>query len=598
MSSAGFTLSAAHEWIAHDPFGNVKPADRTAAAAGVTDPSGVVRLRAARGGYASFRLLVAGTGEYRLKASAGGGLEVDLYRVWYHRMAPGPSGSEGAPRYCPDALIYLRGRGGAGRIPDPDNAIEGQTVQEYWVDVFVPPDAAPGGARGRIRLTAAGRGVELPLGVEVLEAGLPEEPCLTVYHKCYGARWLQSKYPGAFARAGSGRRMWRKTIELLHHHYRLAREHRGIFRSRGGGHDGSFGPIYSPRPTGNARERRLEDWDLYDAHYGPLFDGSVFEKAAPGSPAPRRAARPVWGVYAPVSPHWPASYLWWGQPGYEEALVRCLRQFDGHLRERGWTRTQVELFFFHKKRFRWFEWDGDEPKYGKDDGFFLLMGQLMKKAVGESPVKWLLRADVSWRMKRQFESLAGVCSFWVVNRFFRWYPREIRRVVDRGDIVWRYGGTPPVDAPSSSLLEEVYRSWACGLHGYNHWLATDPGRDPWFACEGARTGMIYPGERFGIPGPIPSTRLKIQRNAIQDLDLLDARARESGRLDQLRAELAAAIPIELWGSPPKTAEELPPEDWDSRNLGTEHEPITEAGKGLDPFWWSQLRERAVPAGAS
>ena len=136
-----FHLAVADEWTAHDPFGIVKPADVPKDAPPADSSAGTVVLRATRGSYASFRLLVSGQGRFRLQVALEGGLETDLYRAWYHPLDQG----EGRPKhYLPDALVLAR-RGQSFQIPDPDNAIPRQTVQEFWVDVFVPP------TRSRVR---------------------------------------------------------------------------------------------------------------------------------------------------------------------------------------------------------------------------------------------------------------------------------------------------------------------------------------------------------------------------------------------------------------------------------------------------------------
>ena len=169
----------------------------------------------------------------------------------------------------------------------------------------------------------------------------------------------------------------------------------------------------------------------------------------------------------------------------------------------------------------------------------------------------------------------------------------MRRVVERGDTVWWYGGTPSISGASSAILDNVYKTWARGLGGFCAWLTVDPGTDPWFNCNGAATGSIYPGERFGIPGPVPSIRLKIQRNGIQDIDLIDDAARNSGKLASVRERIANSLPIALWETPPKAACELPPEDWDNNNLSTEIEPGTLPPEAVDPMWWSSIRNTAL-----
>jgi hypothetical protein len=382
-------------------------------------------------------------------------------------------------------------------------------------------------------------------------------------------------------------------IDLLQHYYRLVHEHRGLFHNLGCGHSGEYDPIYGPRAVGRGRDKELVDWELYDRHYGPLLDGSAFRTAAPGMPGPRRPATPVWGVYTPINPDWPASYLWWGETGYEVEFNRCVGQFDAHLRSKGWTHTHIEFFFNHKKRYRWFGWDGDEVKHLKDMAYHREMVRLWECAIGDTSVQWVCRTDSSWQLVNQFEMMADHSNFWVCGGFHRWYPDQVRTVIDRGDVVWWYGGTPPVQAATSSILSNVYQTWARGLHGYCAWLTTSPGPDPWFDCQGAATGSIYPGERFGIHGPLPSIRLKVQRNGIQDIDLLDQAAQRAGDADAVRQELERAIPIPLWTEPPRAAQKLPPEQWDSRNLAEEHEPIYQDREPLDAFWWQTLRAPAL-----
>jgi hypothetical protein len=591
MSSA-FKLQAADEWTAHDPFGRVKSADARSSGTRTRSRGKPVALRAARGGYASFRVVVHGHGRFRLDCRFHGELEADLYRTWYH---PVKQRDGRTTLYYPDALVPA-GKGQEFAIPDPDNRISGQTVQEFWVDVFVPPDAEPGQTEGLVRLTAGRDSAEFPVSVAVVEKALPDQPCIVFDHNSYGCRWLIEYYPKTLGPHRGRKHFWHKASELIHHYFRMAHEHRGLFHNLGYGHSGQFDPIYGPRTTGYGRNKQLVDWELFDRHHGPLLDGTAFRVAPPGMPKPRQSDRPVWAVYAPINPDWPASYLWWGEPGYEVEFTRCVGQFDAHLRDNGWTKTQIEFFFNHKKRYRWFEWDGDEVKHAKDDAYHLEMIRLWEKATAGSPVKWVYRADVSWQMKGQFERLGGHRNLWNCGGFCAWYPEEIRRVLARGEIVTTYGGCPRIDAASTDILQNLYHTWARGLHGFCAWLTPRPGPDPWFDCDGAETGIFYPGERFGIAGPLPSIRLKLLRNGIQDLDMLDQEARRKGRLERTRKALIDAVGAPVWGEPPRVARELPPEEWDSINLGIEHEPIMAPSERLGSGWWAVVRDAAFSDG--
>jgi hypothetical protein len=424
----------------------------------------------------------------------------------------------------------------------------------------------------------------------VVEAVVADANAVTCDHNSYGCRWVPELYPSALAGCADADERDRRTIEILHHYHRLCHEHRGLFSNLGYGHAGTFDRIYGPATEGRGREKAIGDWTWFDRHYGPLLDGSAFADAGAGAPRPRRPAEPVWGVYTPINATWPADYLWWGQPGYEAEFVRCVGQFDRHFRDNGWLTTRPAFFFNHKKRYRWFGWDGDEVKYAKDFAFFHQMGRLLRQAVGDTPVPWVYRMDASWQMRNQFEAFRDIPNLWVCNSFLRWYRDELQPVLARGDVVWTYSGTPGVAEASSALLEHVLRAWARGIHGHCEWLTVRPGPDPWFDCDGAETGMLYPGDRFGIAGPIPSARLKLQRNAVQDVTLIDAQARAEGRLAEARERLAAGAGICLWEEPPPFVRDRPPEEWDDTNL-----PSTPAERRAtrDALWWAPIRRAAL-----
>ena len=580
-------MVAAPEWVAHDPFGVVKASDAIDAPEGRCT-SERVSVVAARNGYVSVRVIVSGAGSYRLAVEMPEPFEADLFRCWYHRMA-----GDGEPaRYCPDALVPVTLPTEA-QLPDPDNAIEGQTHQEYWLDVFVPQDAPVGQHEGRVVLSADGEQVVLPISLTVAEAVVSDENAITCDHNSYGCRWVEKLYPDAWSDCRDEADRVDLAIEILHGYYRLCHEHRGLFSNLGAGHAGSFDSIYGPRAVGAGRDKELVDWDLYDRHYGPLLDGSLFASPGAGAPRVRRPARPIWGIYTPINADWPADYLWWGQPGYEVEFVRCLQQFDQHFRDRGWLSTRPMFFFNHKKRYRWYAWDGDEAKHAKDHAYLVEMGRLLDKAVGDSPVPWCYRMDASWQMSRQFDEFAGMIGLWVCANFIRWYPEACRAVIRRGEAVWTYSGTPPIAESSAALLEHTFVAWARGLQGHCEWLTNRPGDDPWFDCDGAATGMLYPGDRFGIRGPIPSARLKIQRNAVQDLTLLAARADVREVADQL----AGRAGLSLWEAPPRVVVEEPPEAWDDTNLKSSDESM-EDHRVSDPLWWRPVRDAAMAGGAS
>ena len=60
---------------------------------------------------------------------------------------------------------------------------------------------------------------------------------------------------------------------------------------------------------------------------------------------------------------------------------------------------------------------------------------MLRKAIpADSPVHFVMRADTSWSMERQFDLLKGVVRFWVAGEgTFSWYPEAGRRVMARGE---------------------------------------------------------------------------------------------------------------------------------------------------------------------
>jgi Domain of unknown function (DUF4091) len=524
LAAADIPLQWLPEHLRPNPFGEIVEADR---GAGEKARSGTIELTGARDGYVSCHLLVSAK-QYGISIEAAN-LEPEMFREWFHYLPESKT-------WYPDALIPVS-LPHKSVLPEPDNKIADQRIQAYWLDIWIPKDAKPGLHQGKVLLTTTAGQSVLPLRIRVLPATVPSQDVVTPDHNSYGTSWMPSQYPRS---AGD-------VFPLIHAHHRIFYEHRGVFHQLGYGHGGKVAPEFAPMLKGTGRSRQITSWDLYDKHYGPLLDGSAFANT-------RRGARPIPFVYLPINPEWPASFEWWGEKGYETEFVNVVRQMEEHFRQKNWTETNFELFFNHKKRYKAFPWDGDETRFPHDNKFFHEYARLMKKATPDnSPVKWVFRTDTSWTMAEQFKELSGVIDFWVVGggmmSMYDWAPELLKK---RGDVLWTYGGTPKVDEPSAAITSQLLKAWLWGASGYVHWLAVSPGEDPWFRFSGGETALVYSGERFGINEPIPSIRLKIQRNCVQDINLLDAA--------KSRVPLA-----ELKSGATKGFNQTAPEDWWTRN---------------------------------
>ena len=540
-------LQVQPEYLRTAPDGEIVAADR--AASGHARPSA---LAGARLGYVSLQVIakLSAPGEYSLEFTPPSGLEVDIFREWYHAL-------ERQKTYYPDALAPVR-MPYRSRLPEPDNRIADQKAQAFWVDVWIPGNAHPGDYPLQFRLASAEGSAQVTVPIRVLAATVPDRDVVAIDHNSYGSSWIGDLFERERRRIGKDFYRSDAFFQLIHAYHRIFYEHRGVFHQLGYGHAGKVGPEFAPALEGSGRGKHVANWDLFDRHYGPLFDGTAFART-------RRGARPVPFAYLPINPEWPASYLWWGQPGYEAEFVNVVSEMDRHFRDKNWTSTRLELFFNHKKRYMGFPWDGDEVRFPGDNRYFREYRRLLRKAVpADSPVKFVFRADVSWDMERQSNDLAGVVNMWICGGgILSWYPEVARAMTQRGDTVWFYSGPPGVTQVSAKITEFPLQAWLWGIDGYVHWLTVSAGPDPWFHFDGGGTALVYSGERFGIEEPIPSIRLKIQRNAVQDLALLDG-MKSRRPAAELRAEAARRFngsrPQDWWNPRPPLADR-PPSEW-------------------------------------
>ncbi|HVN81248.1 MAG TPA: hypothetical protein VMW38_19825 [Terriglobia bacterium] len=568
-----------------DPFGQIVEADqiKEGTLPGRGNNSATIELKGTRAGYVSFQLAVQPPkgGDYSLNcdfARAGPNVQADLFKAWFHHMQKGG-------QYIPDALIPVQNPY-SGKLPDPENQIKDQTSQAFWVDLYITREAKPGRYEGCIKLQSGREHSIVKVQLEVLNAIVPDEDAIVVDHNSYGTEWLAQLYPKLSQSSGRDFYSSDAFFNLIHAYHRLFYEHRGAYHQLGYGHAGKVGPEFAPQLSGTGRSKHVASWDLFDRHYAPLLDGSAFAKT-------RRGPRPIPFAYLTINPEWPASFLWWGEPGYEAEFTQVVGEMEKHFREKGWTGTRFEVFFNHKKRYKGFPWDGDESKFPKDDAFFREYGRLLKKAIPmDSPVKFVFRSDVSWRMEDQFKSLAGVVNFWVCGKsILSWLPESVKQIRQRGDIVWIYSGPPAISESASAILQNPLQAWVWGVDGYVHWQTVDPSPDPWFNSDGEMVCLAYPGDRFGVEEPIPSIRLKIQRNLIQDLNLLEQIGKRHSA-DWVRSQVTERIngtQPAAWWTPRPAGASLPPEEWTNYSPEGEVDPALQRFLKRPPDFWIEVR---------
>jgi hypothetical protein len=567
-------LSAFHR---PDPFGGIVASDVLGASW-----NHAIQLSAARGGYVSFQLVVKSDHPCsNCKLLIESSQPVDVYREWFHFNTPDK-------RYYPDALIPVH-LPYSFQMPDSDNAIQGQKVRAFWVDVWIAPNTKPGVYHGRARLVDGSTHKTVPFTISVLPAEIPAQDIVAVDSNSYATSWLRNQYPKTLA--SSGRANEDELFRLIQQYYRIFYENRTTYDILGYGHTGYVDAGFAPELAGTGEQKHIVSWDKFDRLFGPVLDGSAFAGT-------RRGSKPIPFMYLPINPEWPASYLWWGEPGYQAEFTNVVGEMERHFREKNWTTTKFEVFFNQKKRYKGFEWDGDEVRFPKDDRYFFVYHDLLEKSLPpHTPVHFVMRADSSWTMQQQMHMLRNVIDLWCAGGGeFVWNVDLLPALKQRGDTVWIYGGTPPVQDVSSSVTFDPLRAWILGVDGFVRWLAVNPGPNPWEALSnGGSETLVYSGERFGLSEPIPSIRLKLQRNTVQDLDLLESEAKHGSR-DSIKAQVVRLFDnteLSQWSHSPAPPLTGNPIDWTNADFDDALKPYMAQFPTPQPDAWQRVHDFAL-----
>lgn len=537
-------------------------------------------LASPRNAYVSFQVIVNfGLGELPpeleltaepLRSPEGGAVESEEYRFyseWYHDMQG---------RYFPDALVPW-GAGPSFRELTLRNAVPGQRFGAIWVDLFVPVDAAPGRYSGRLFVKSGESSDAHIVTLDVLPVTVPYESAVTMdlnsYADSISPRFEMLKDRESRYTDGS-------YFRVEQEYYKLAHEHRALFHSLPYNHSGRMPESFYPAMEGAGKNLRVKDWSLFDEHFGPYLDGSAFQNT-------KRGAIPLPFMYLPFNFHWPADYAKFGTKGYRTEFSSVFKEFHAHFSEKGWLRTRFELFLNHKKRYKLFPYDGDETRFVWDekinDQYYELTKDVLENKDG---ARFTFRTDSSWSYGLHAAKYADMITHWVVNRqIFMWYPEAFEWLRAKGNTVWIYGGAQPI---SSSLLGTALTPLACsalGIHGFTFWNVIDAGpRWEITPAGNGNTAFFYPADRvLGIPGPIPSLRLKVLRNATQAADCIEAWIRDQGedRREDARELIASGLgkpKLFAWPERPAFTND-PPYLWSNERMSeavppTYHEGVT------------------------
>ncbi|MDD4889913.1 MAG: hypothetical protein PHU85_08265 [Phycisphaerae bacterium] len=547
-----------------------------------------IRLSAARNEYVSFQVVLPADWlgpklRVSLSGAASGAAVTSREFDWFVEF-PFKSGAT----WYPDALVPGKSIEAAEKL-GLLSRINRPRVFALWVDLFIPREAKPGRYAGTLRVQSEARH-EADLGIElsIWPFAIDDECHVTADMNSYSASfvtcWPQYDRPDPLAQAGARR--------ILHAYYRMAHEHRSMLHSLNYTHSGMIPAGFAPELVGDGDQIRVKSWTLFDQCFGPAYDGSAFRGT-------RRGEIPVPYSYTPFNLMWPASFIWYDQPGYKVAWQRIGEQFVEHAKQHGWTRTKFEIFFNHKKRYRYFPFDGDETRFTGDEQVFrdfhdMIVGQWRKR----KDVRIVYRTDSSWMCGLHSQSdVADIFDLWVVSGGIGGcYKSGMENLIRKGHDVWFYGGASGYQSDLIEMGRWPLVPWMRGGNGFTPWLTTDGGKTPFASgpTGDGRTGLFYPGAELGLDAPIANLRTKAMRNSMQTIEylwLLAARENGSRARTWDLVNRVMGVDWSAWWRKPDAFMHKPPHEWQNADFSTA--PKIDTWSHSDPRDLDRLRSAAA-----
>ena len=384
-------------------------------------------------------------------------------------------------------------------------------------EIYVPHQAEAG--EHVVTLRIGGRTTKLPLFV--WDFTLPDQLSFVPEMNAYGL-------PCATAEE----RDW----------YRLAHEHRLNLNALRYGWNGHVNQGCAPKKTQNGW-----DWSAWDAHFGPLLDGTAFK----GLP---REGTPVDAMYLPLNEDWPADVHrhfrggYWIEdafdPAYWDKFRAISEEIGRHVQSKGWNTTWLQFYlnnklYYKQQRGSWSSvsapWVFDEPVNTQDFWALRRYGQEFNDAARPFAPNCLFRCDIS-RSEWQRDILDGVTGIEVVSGAMRPYrDRILRRHRKYGTQVVLYGATSPPAEFSIQPATWCLDAWCWGADGVLPWQTIGK-QESWDKPDAL--SLFYPRRGPADPPVSGSVRLKSYRQGQQLVEYLTLYTQLSG---QTRDEVAAAV---------------------------------------------------------
>ena len=499
----GPAAGAEAEWGVTSALDKVRPGDRTPHAR-------AIELVAARGECESAQIVVrapAGLAALAAEApplrGAGQPILAAIHRVAYLDL-PLPSGPDGAAGAWPDPLIPARDPYFGERRRAFPAAVARGALQPVWVEICVPVEARPGRYGGVVRLTERGGPLaQVPVSLRVWPFALPRTGTFAApfgLSTRLGTRALGAPGDPAVARALAAAALRHRVTPFT---------------------------LSADPPDGRCTARECSlDWTRYDAEVAPILDGTL----VPG----------VKGAFAEVRIPGPA----WSGP--EEDLAATLRAWRAHFQARGWA-DRLWLYTLDEPR-------GDQlPELARRARLARAAGvRVFATTAPQAALDEVVDAFAPNLVVLPEGRAPARVSYSYASCLSHGCGELPAAGPDREAMSREFSGWPgyEIDRPGGAARAVAWLAWRRGLAGelYYDMLQAWSG-DPWrevraFAGNGDGT-LLYPGHPGELGGahpfPVESIRLKIIRDALEDLELLRL-ATAAGLGPLARSRAAALVP--------------------------------------------------------
>ena len=436
------------------------------------------------------------------------------------------------------------------------------TYTAFWIDLFIPADAIPGFYTATLDVKAGSITASFPIEVTVYNPILCNEALIQADMNNY-ADTVSRNFPTLMAndkRFEDG-----SFFKAERNFFRISHENRCFFHHLPYSHSSKNWLTFAPKLEGEGKNIRVSDWTLFDEHYESYLNGEEFKDS-------ERGPIPLPYCYLPFCFDWPSSYEKWGTKGFKTENRRIMLDFIEHFEEKGWKNTVFEIFLNHKKRYRFFPYDGDETRFKHDEEVIEIYDDIFNDIIKETDVKILIRTDSSWSFGEQYATkYSKMIQMWTVgNGCLQFWPEAYEYMKKQGTILWTYTGLPSLESDMTGIYKYPLQCLQNEWTGFLYWNSSGIGSD-FLNCpqgNGSET-LYYPAHPFNDElGVLPSIRLKYQRDCMQQVDLIKM-YEGTWTFHKMREKINTILNIAKsdWYAELPEALQCPPHQWTNEGIG-------------------------------